>query len=149
MSLGAHGYITWKGDLGRPGGGNVLRTKVPFAQYEKMEDFTLQNALKAHTKCIVQRATLNYYFGNTFVSPPGLDANVDERVTIYMRDVTPGQTEGSIVSLTLPAPVDGDLEKTTNGIRLTDAAITSIMAAINEASSHTYLHIGDSYEGKR
>lgn len=125
------GIVIWRGDLGSP------ESHYSKSQISDVTDdtalATLVTTLTAYTLCnAAKRSFVTLTLGTD--EEPGADANVDRKAICYMRDATTLKVH----SITLPAPVDTAVEDTAEGERVTDAAMTAIVDAINSATGKSY-----------
>lgn len=125
------GVIIWRGDSGNP------KSHYSKSQIASVTDdaalSTLITALDALTLCNDAKRS---FVSNTLLtdSAPGASANVDRKAIAYFRH----PTTLKVHSLTIPAPVASACENTDNGERLTAAAMSTIVSAINTATGITY-----------
>jgi len=125
------GVIIWRGDLGNP------KSHYSKSQIANVTDDTalgvLVTALDALTDCNDAKRS---FVTNTLLtdSAPGADANVDRKAIGYFRH----PTTLKVHSITIPAPVSTACEDTSDGERLTSAAMTTIVNAINTATGLSY-----------
>ncbi len=125
--------ISWHGDRGTSGAPHISKSVINGVT-DKAALVTLATALGAYTLCNRGRAAVNDYDGGS-PSAPGVNANVDERAVIYMKDTA----DDSIVSITLPAwdvttkPLDED----SDGDRIATADVTAITALVATATGKT------------
>lgn len=129
--MATKGVLIFRGDLGNP------RTHYAKSQIADVIDDTalgvFATGMAAHTECnIAKRSMVTLTIGTD--SEPGVDANVDRKAVLYFRD----PTTLKVHSITIPAPVDLDVEDTQNGERVTDVAGAAIVALINTATGKSY-----------
>ena len=126
------GVIVWQGDYGQPESHlskGVFRDVTDAAALD-----TLATALLAYTDCNVYAKHFNTVT-ETGSAAPGVDANVDEKAMIVMKD----SADGKVIKFLIPAPVSTMFEIQGQGDRVTDVALAAIVAAINTATGNTYV----------
>lgn len=132
MATWTKGVIMWQGDYGKPEA-NIVK-----GIYREVTDAaaldTLATALLAHTDCNVYAKHYNSVT-ETGSSAPGVDANVDEKAQIVLKD----SSNGKIIKFLIPAPVAADFELVGQGERMTSVALTAIVSALNTATGKTYI----------
>ena len=130
MATVTKGVAIWRGDLGNP------ETHYSKSMIAEVTDdaalATLVTALAALTDC---NAAKRSFISNTSLtdSAPGASANVDRKAVCYFRD----STTLRVHSITLPAPKSSISEEGDNE-RVTAAAMTTIVTAINTATGKSY-----------
>jgi hypothetical protein len=129
------GTIVWVGDRGTsksPHTGKSIVNDVT----DKAALVTLRTALAAYVDCNAGRASVVDFDSGTG-SAPGVDANVDERAIIYMKD----PSDDSVKSITLPAwdVVTYPLDASSEGDRIAAADVAAITALINTATGNSYV----------
>lgn len=131
MSEKSKAVIVWRGDFGRPPNHYAQTVVKKVTNWAAMT--TLTTALQAYSDCNCVSGAWQEIWPQTDALP-GVDANVDRRATIYMRNPT---TLG-VCSITIPAPATSIVEGTAEGERVTDAACAAIVALINTATGESY-----------
>jgi len=120
------GTIIWRGDAGRP------KNHYSVSRIEGVTDDaalnTLITTLSAHSDCNVAKRVFNSITLMTD-SAPGADANVKDRALITMRN--PANIH--VVKYEFAAPKAASVELGEHGDKLTSAAETAIVDAINIA----------------
>lgn len=125
------GILVWKGDLGSPPT-HVRRSEVSFPLSQNALG-TFFDALLTYTDCKRQKASI--VESNQYGDPaPGADVNVDRWAKIFFRDPT---TLG-IHSFSLPGIKSSAVEGTNRGERVTLAALSAIVTAINTLTGKSY-----------
>lgn len=129
--MATKGLLVWRGDLGAPEG-HYGKSVVA----EVTDDTALaimQTALAAFSDC---NAAKRSFFTQTVGTDtmPAASANVDLRAICYFRD----PTTLKVHSVTIPAPKSTAYEDKAEGVRVTSAAMTAIVAAINTATGKSY-----------
>jgi hypothetical protein len=129
--MATKGIIIWRGDSGNPES-HYSKSQIPDVT-DDAALATLVTALDALTDCNDAKRS---FISNTLLSDsePGADANVDRKAIAYFRD----PTTLKVHSITLAAPVSTATEMTDQGERLTAAAMSTIVAAINTATGKSY-----------
>lgn len=127
--------IIWRGDLGNPKN-NYSKSLVDSVTDDTALG-TLVTALAAYTDCNSAKRSFLTITGMTD-SAPSADANVDRKGIVYFRH----PTTLKVHSITIPAPKSTATEDTDLGERMTSAAVSAIVSAINTATgvSYTALH---------
>jgi len=121
----------WRGDLGNPEG-HYSKSVVSDVK-DIPSAVALHDTLVTHSKA----SKVKLGFSTSYIyddEEPGLDANVDKKAIYYMREIATGK----MISLTIPAPVDADIEDTPQGERVTAAALAAVTAAINLATEKVF-----------
>lgn len=125
------GVIIWRGDAGNP------ESHYSKSQISDVTDDTalqtLVTALLPYSDC---NAAKTSFVANTLGtdSEPGADALVDLKAVCYMRDPDTLRVH----SVTIPAPVATMYTTEDQGDRVTSAALTAIVGAINTATGKSY-----------
>ena len=132
MATWAKGVIVWQGDYGQP------ESHLSKGSFRDVTDAaaldTLATALLAYTDCNVYAKHFNS-ITETGSAAPGVDANVDEKAMIVMKD----SADGSVAKFLIPAPVSTMFEMQDQGDRVTAVALAAIVAAVNAATGKTYV----------
>jgi hypothetical protein len=129
--MAAKGLLVWRGDFGSPEGHYAKSGVADVSDDAALA--VLQTALAAYSDC---NAAKRSYFTQTLGTDalPAADANVDQRAICYFRD----PTTLKVHSVTIPAPKSTAIEDKPEGVRVTAAALTAIVAAINTATGKSY-----------
>lgn len=134
--------LIWRGDFGAPeshyGKSGIAEVTDDAALA------VLQTALAALTDANPAKRSFHTQTIGTN-SLPGADANVDYRAVCYFLDPTTLKTH----SITLPAIKATAVEDKPEGERVTDAAMATIVAAINTATGKSYTAMYGIVEQKR
>jgi hypothetical protein len=125
------GVVIYRGDYGNP------ESDYAKAQLGDVTDdaafATFLGTLGSHTLCnVAKRSFLTVTLMTD--SAPDADANVDRKAILYFRD----PTTLKVHSFTIVSPVAADCEPAGQGERLTAAAVTALVAAINTATGKSY-----------
>jgi hypothetical protein len=140
--MAAKGVLVWRGDFGSPEGHYGKSVVADVTTDEALA--TLQTALAAYSDCNKAKRSFSTQTIGTDTLP-GADANVDLRAVCYFRDPTTLKTH----SVTIPAPKSTMIEDKPEGQRVTSAAMTAIVGAINTATGKTYSAMYGVIEQKR
>jgi hypothetical protein len=125
------GTITFRGDSGAPE--NHYSKGTIHGITDDAALATLLTTLGSHTLCNVAKRAFSSNTAGVDAAP-GADANVDRKAIYYFRD----PTTLNVHSFTIPAPVDADCVDTSEGERVTAAALASVVGAINTATGKSY-----------
>jgi hypothetical protein len=130
------GYIIWKGDLGRPDDqtavSRIIKRHVEFVSPD-LEFDNFRDYLAAHSLCdwINQ---ISVYTEHRPEVPPGVGANVDDKVRVYYRDPSSLKT----YCFSYPSPIAADVESTPTGDRLKDPIVVAVVNHLSLVADETY-----------
>lgn len=123
----------WRGDMGAP------KTHYARSVVNGVEDSAkaaaLGTTLITHTKCnLAKRSEATLTIVNDAPPEGTPPVNVDRRGIIYFQN----PVDFSLKRLTMPSPVDADIEDAEGGERYTSTAGVAIVTAINTATGNSY-----------
>ena len=122
--------INWHGDRGTGRAPHVSKSIINgVSSLAALQ--ALVTDLVGYTTCNRGRASVVDVDGGT-PTPPGVDANVDERAVIYLKD----NTADSIIQLTIPAwdTTGHPLDSGSEGDRIATADVVAIAASVATAT---------------
>jgi hypothetical protein len=96
--------------------------------------YPLGQAIAARSKCKCRTSAYINRQEQHFTQPVDPESTADRRATVYFRH--PSTLE--VHQFSYPDPVDGDTEVTPQGERLTQAALATVVTAINTATGISY-----------
>lgn len=129
------GVVVWMGDWGRP------ESHLSKGVFRAVTDAAALTALVHKTTGLGQYTDCNIYaehFNSVIESgsgAPGVDANVDIKAQIVLKDTA----DGSIVKFLIPAPKSTMFEMQGQGERVTAAVLAEIVTLMNTATGNTYI----------
>ena len=129
---GYNGCLVWRGSRGG-GKAHSYNSRIQIF-YAGITDFaTFAVAIAPYSNCVLRSRTWSHT-ADVNLTAPAAGTIIDRKATIYMRDPETGRG----VSFSFPDPVASICEIQSNGERIKQSDVESIVGLINTLTSHGY-----------